>query len=800
MWTQIILGALAAGPFSGVDLDNLTDTPTLARDTVFEADAEQLPALGEGMKLEEREGEQVVVTEEGFFVEFEAEVPAGQVGLAVTANAPGRGSDSYWLQVDGDQLERPLVLPVDALDTRSIGTKVTEPGEHTFRLVLREAPGSVLARVELYRIRSEVPGPPMRDELLGKHPRLFFTADDLEAMRARLGDERVQRFYTPAGALTREPPPFQPGKRNGGPYRSLGSRALSYLLEPDEEKLQPILAWLKMATTYPHCGADLDAEYFIEGIALTYDWLYEYLPEDLRVGVRDLIARQSRQVYEASLHGRTGGGLSFQQNHYWYAHLSLALGAAAICGEVPEAEQWLAWAWDRYERIALSFSPDGGFHEGPAYWNFSMPTLYIYTDLYEWCTGLHIPAGDDGLSGQAEFIFHHLYPGLARSAALEDTKTSIGRPPIRLLLWEARRFKDTVPQGMAELLGGQHWVAWNLLWLDETLEGADPREALPLAKYYPDIETAFARTSWAEDASYVAFVSRPLGGHKWAEFCDRFGLGGTGHNHPEQNHFVLFGRGEVLAVDPGYTYKKMTRNHNTVLVDGQGQYGDGEMWPRPKPGRAHIAQFVTDGDITIAIGDAASAYPEELGLTRFDRTLVLAGRDLVVVHDRLATEEPRTFSWLLHHYGELSEGEGAWTITRNAAQLGVLPILPEDSTAEATTYRPECIHPTRDNTPKENADINLLELSAGPVTEATFLVPLLIGDAGHDLPEVQNVSTEACDAVRVGDTLVAFNRGEGTMMVALPWGEAFSTDADTLVAWAQDGERQVVTAPADEGR
>ena len=107
-----------------------------------------------------------------------------------------------------------------------------------------------------------------------------------------------------------------------------------------------------------------------------------------------------------------------------------------------------------------------------------MPTLYIYTDLYEWCTGLHIPAGDDGLRGQAEFMFHHLYPGLTRSAALEDTKTSVGRPPIRLLLWEARRFKDTVPQGMAELLGGQHWVAWNLLWLDEALEGADPREAL----------------------------------------------------------------------------------------------------------------------------------------------------------------------------------------------------------------------------------------------------------------------------------------------------------------------------------
>ncbi len=800
MWTTVILSALAAGPFSGVDLDNLTDTPMLARETVVEANAKQLPTFGEGMKLGERDGKQIVVTEEGFFVQFDAELAAGMYGLSVTASAPDRGTDSFWVQVDGEQLDRALTLPVGTLDKRSASVRITEPGKHGFRLVLREAAGSVLARVELYRIKSELPRAPMREELLGKHPRIFFTADDLEAMQARLDDERVQRFYVPAGALTREPPPFKPGKRNGGAYRSLGSRALSYLLEPSEEKLQPILEWLKLATTYPDCGVDLDAEYFMEGVALTYDWLYEYLPDDLRVGVRDLIARQSRKVYEASLSGHTGGGLSFQQNHFWYAHLSLALGAAAICGEVPEAEQWLAWAWDRYERIALSFSPDGGFHEGPGYWDYSMPTLYMYTDLYEWCTGLHIPAGDDGLSGQAEFIFRYLYPGFARSAALEDTSTRHGRPPIRLLLWEAKRFKDPAPMGMAELLsGGPSWLAWNLLWLDEKVEGRDPREALPLAKYYPDIETAFARTSWEDDATDVVFVSRPLGGHKWAELCAKFGLGGTGHNHPEQNHFVLFGRGEVLAVDPGYTYKKMTRNHNTVLVDGQGQYGDGEMWPRPKPGRAHITQFVTEGDITIATGDATSAYPEELGLTRFDRTLVLAGRDLVVVYDRLSDKEPRTFSWLLHHYGELAEGDGAWTITRNEAQLGVVPIMPERFEAEASTYRPQYIHPTRDLTPKENPDINLLELKAGPATEMTFLVPLLIGNAGEELAQVEDVSTDSCDAVHVGDVLVAFNRGEGEMTVAAPWGEQLKSQASTLVARMQDGERQVVTAPADEG-
>ena len=284
----------------------------------------------------------------------------------------------------------------------------------------------------------------------------------------------------------------------------------------------------------------------------------------------------------------------------------------------------------------------------------------------------------------------------------------------------------------------------------------------------------------------------PLGGHKWAELCSQFGLGGTGHNHPAQNHFIIFGRGQVLAADPGYTYEKRTRNHNTVLIDGVGQYGDGEMWPRPTPGRAHITGFATEGDITIVTGDATSAYPKELGLKGFKRTLVLAGRDLVVVYDRLMAEGPKTFSWLLHHYGDLSyNNDGTWTVKRDNAQLGAAVILPERFTAEANTYRPQYIHPTRDLTPKE-ADVDLLELKAEPATDASFLVVLMIGDIGAELPEVENVSTSRSDAVRVGDTVVAFNRDE-FMAVALPWGENLRTEAETVVARLSDGKRQLVT-------
>ncbi len=736
----VILAALAIGPYSGVDVDSLLHTPALTHNPVLTLEAGQLVNMGRGMSLETRGAKPVAVTENGFALELDVALPAGSFSLALEASAPDRGTDSYYVDVDGVRGKQLLLPPVNRFGTTAVGLRFAEAGKHRFRISLREAPGSAIRKLEILRTTVRTARPPMREQLAGQHPRLLITAEQLPALRKRLAAPGTDRFYKLPGVLTRKPPKFRPGKRNGGAYKSLDSHALAQLLDPGPERLEGILAWLTEATAYGDVGVDLDAEYFMEGLALTYDWLYPRIPEPLRGATRDTIARTCRRLFDASLIGRTGGGLSFQQNHYWFAHLALALGAAAVYGEVPEAETWLAWVWDRYERIALTFSPDGSFHEGPAYWDYSMPTLYLFTDLYEHCTGIRAPAIDRGLKGQAEFRFHHLLPGLSRSAPLEDSKQSIGAPLASLFLWEAKRFRTPLVRGMADRLSrGARSDPANLLWLDPALDARDPLPALPPARYYQDVETVFMRTSWEEDATYAAFVSRPLGGHVWAELCSRYGLGGTGHNHPAQNHFILFARGEMLVGDPGYTYEKKTRNHNTILVDGQGQYGDGEMWPRPTPGRAHVTRFATSNGATIVTGEAASAYPETLGVVRAERTFVLAGPNLAVVCDRLETRTPRTFTWLLHSQGDIEKTKMGWLVQRNRARLGVRPLLPDRITAETVVYRPRFVHPTRDLTPS-NPDINMLQLRSEPAQEAIFLVPLLIAGPGEEPPEVKNLS------------------------------------------------------------
>ncbi|MFP3903262.1 MAG: DUF4962 domain-containing protein [Armatimonadota bacterium] len=773
--------AMIIGTYSGVGIDNIMDTPIIQEVVFYEADAQKLVEVASGAEFIEEDGQQFARTLEGFELLVETELPASSVQIEVECRAPDRGSDSYFVDLDGERSEQIITPPVGSMGTARAGLQVARAGTHTIKLTLRERPGSVIGNLRVVTKDVQPPAPPMREELTGQHPRIYFTEDDIPQMRQRLEDPRVQQFYRLPDDSTRKPPEFKPGQRNGGAYRSLDNHALRYVLEPDENLREWLLEWLEMATTYGDVGVDLDAEYFMEGLALTYDWMYDDIPEDLRDRVRDTIVENCDRLYTASLAGRSGGGQNFQQNHYWYSHLALALGAAAVYGEVPEAEKWLAWAWDRFERIALTFSPDGGFHEGPAYWDFSMPTLYMYVDLYEYCSGEHVPYMDVGLQGQGYFRWHHQLPGFDRYASLEDSKKTATGCAAWLLTWEASRFKDPVLMGLARLRQAEPSPNnFSFLWLDEDVEPIDPLPRMETAAYYPDIETVFTRTSWEDDATHAVFVSRPMSGHKYARICEEYGIGGTGHNHPEQNHFFLFGRGATLAGDPGYTYDKQTRNHNTILINGQGQYGDGETWPRPNPGRAHITHFGTDGISTIAVGDATSAYPDELGLRLFERTFVVADSDLVVVFDRLAAEAPSTFNWLLHHWGTVEEGNGTYTITRHAAQLTLHHLMPADCTCEQSTYRPQYVHPRRDHTPEE-ADINLLSLNSPETTETQYLVPMQISAADQSPAELEHISGDGYEAVRAGDALVAFYTGGRTMTLQTPWGETITTEAKACV-------------------
>jgi hypothetical protein len=71
-------------------------------------------------------------------------------------------------------------------------------------------------------------------------------------------------------------------------------------------------------------------------------------------------------------------------------------------------------------------------------------------------------------------------------------------------------------------------------------------------------------------------------------------------------------------------------------------------------GRGAITRFEHHADHDVAAGDATPAYGGKL--TRAERTLVFLRPNLVIVHDALASREPRQWKWNIHALQQMRTG------------------------------------------------------------------------------------------------------------------------------------------------
>jgi hypothetical protein len=230
-----------------------------------------------------------------------------------------------------------------------------------------------------------------------------------------------------------------------------------------------------------------------------------------------------------------------------------------------------------------------------------------------------------------------------------------------------------------------HMASWEFLWFDPAIA---PRklETLPLAAHFSDQGLVTARSDWGPDATFFSFKCGAPGGrsqfdHARAEYPHVTYLD-VGHDHPDQNSFTLYGRGTYWLDDAGYDKPKLTANHNTVLVDGVGQIGEGKTWFSPpdftlltEDRTARIVLYRDTGRYVEAVGEAARCYPASLGLKKFTRRALLLRPDLVLVHDELAADGPRRFDYVLHRYDSGFAVSGEWIVSRADNHRGEIAVL-----------------------------------------------------------------------------------------------------------------------------
>ena len=426
---------------------------------------------------------------------------------------------------------------------------------------------------------------------------------------------------------------------------------------------------------------DLAAGHQLFGLALVYDWCHADLDADTLRTLRATLERRG-----AALAAVTPGRRNFLQNHLWVDACGMATAALAIQDEVPATRGWIALTLDKWRRTHAALGDDGASHEGVPYWGYGVEYLLKFMWLARDQLGVDF-YDHPWWRATADY---RLYLGLPRHAwrpqntvvdIADAPRADFSYGPDYLLRALAHEYRNGHAQWLAAELdaagirpSAAPWL--NLLWFDPAV-APRPTNDLPTLRHFPDMDIVSARSDWSGDESLVVFKCGPFIGHKAVQLFDRDP--GGGHVHPDANHFVLFGSGDWLLRDDGYR-TKATSQHNTLLIDGHGQLGEGAMWFQGAQALAVKARpRILHADSTPAfdhlIGDATEAYARTNGLRRFVRHLFFIKPNTLIVADDIALDTARPLELRFHpEYKTERAADGAFGFASKKAVLRIEPL------------------------------------------------------------------------------------------------------------------------------
>jgi hypothetical protein len=503
----------------------------------------------------------------------------------------------------------------------------------------------------------------------------------------------------------------QPGREHG---YILVWRAMRWAVLRDEQMLAEAIRWIEALAACPisdHRDSLVSTD-ILSAMALAMDWIGEALPPATAAAGRRWLATQGAQVARAAEAGAVWWRDTWLQNHTIVNECGIGLAGMALA-DAPEAPLRRV-GLDLYRhavtsmRKAVFFQPaDGSSPELCRYAYFMSEAQFL---LFE---ALHSFSGEDLFGDFArrriDYIVQQIIPSPSNDGDIlnwgDNSRSNWPHPPTGLLYCLARRFRSSLAQGAADWLvkrgvGIDRNKSWMIpLYRDPTLAPAEfpPRDGSLACSYHAEDQGLVTmRSSWGKNATMVGVLCGPFQGHRMRRLADKDM--GAAHRHPDNGAFQVCAGGTYLTVDPGYEYLKSTANHNTILVDGQGQTGEGNTWlnvnnclNREKEPLG-IASFEDDGQVCRVVADVTGAYDPDLQISRFVRRIVYRRPDMVVVHDRIESDVPHEYRWLLHTDPQQRFTEmrpGYWRLKAGGVGMDICVLEPgsEEMCHEARLHR-----------------------------------------------------------------------------------------------------------------
>ncbi len=525
---------------------------------------------------------------------------------------------------------------------------------------------------------------------LEARPRLILTPEKISVLK-NTQDTRQRELYDMAlrcaDDFVSESIPKMNDANNR--YRRIGDTmpalGLAYLMTKDKKYVDAASAWLSALLAVPEWNGsqNLGRSSWIVGCALLYDWLYDELGNDLRTKIEDRLNKECYNILEENSSHR------LLSNHMLIETSALGITGMSLQDNIQDAGLFLNTADEWTSRIIEHAPLDGSWGEGVQYWQYGSGYFFRFLEAAKTFGFKDYYPGYEWLKINGYFpIYFSLPQRPTQFVNFSDCNSKPYMPSFLFFLpaavYQNEYFQDF---GIKTLQSKPHKFSWlDFIFYDPNLQAKDCY-TLPEFKHFSDNGFVTMRSGWGKDATLVGFRCGPAPGHRNQQdpqLIEKKGFG-PGHGHPDINSFCIYSNGQWLALDPGYTHLKDTRNHNTIIVNGYGQTGAGSAWldflafekRNPPPSILYVNNTPA---YDYVIGDAGNIYVDEAKLEGFRRHLLFLKPGVVVIADDIATGQGSAIEWLLNFNGSIQEiDNNKYKIDHNGVGLFLQQILPANA-------------------------------------------------------------------------------------------------------------------------
>lgn len=500
----------------------------------------------------------------------------------------------------------------------------------------------------------------------GGHPRLMMTPAVLREAQARLSADAAGRTIRAAviaeaeGLLPQPPVPRQfearrpvllPAMR--AVLRRVQALGVACGLTGDARFARRGADEVLALCAYP----DWNPQHFLDvaeaghAAAVGLDWFHAAMTPAERAAVTDALVAKVLRPAEAEYAARRGWT---RARHNWnlVCNGGVAVAALAVRETAPElAGKVLDRALASARSGFSAFGQDGGWAEGPSYWEYATAYAVYLLAALETAGVAPPPAlvSQPGFGVTGGFMAHMTGPS-GRVFNFADGGPGVRRAP--QLLWLARRFGR--PQdAWTELRRMDRPVAFDALWYPGP---ASPPTELDAA--FPDAGVASFRGAWSADATWLAIKG---------------GDNGANHSHLDLGSFVLEAGGQRFAAElgaddyalPGYFSRNQRHDYVRTASRGQNVLLRGEGEDQRHDATAPLLGFRSDPGFARTVIGLDGAYP---GLAH-RRGAALVDRRHALLVDEVRPAAPTQLSWQMFTEAAISPAGRSAVLERNGVRL-----------------------------------------------------------------------------------------------------------------------------------